>query len=1044
MNNLTKPLLFFSFLCIFPAGTAFAQSRLVQQADFFELNEGLSNRLVKTIISGSDHLIWIGTQNGLNRFDGYEFLVFNSDQDNTHQINGSNIALLAKGKSNRLVIFYEKILTNFDLFDPLTFQVERVDVQPKTGVLGLVRTIIVDREGEIFAAAFRQDRELLSIYRMNADHRFSLLFDVKGGGFGQGHVNLVHLANGDFLINDTHKGLMLLAPDGQIRRLFTQENDPCSDGFFKYPDRPRFMHQDRRGRIWIAWSGTPGVFRLSPEKFCFDRPQELPQDSYYVHAWEDEAGNLLFGQSNRLLSQDYPELSRFNCLTPENKAADFSFLINPKNLVVSAFSQDFFKTIFLGLDTGMKVIRNKSPNVKNFLDQSIDTDERGASIRGITKGGDGKIYIAREVDYWYALDPNTNVLDTIVFQDELTGKPIEFNCSSNLFTVADTLIWGSSCLDGTLGQLHRYDVVNCTAKTFKTQYLISAFTIRRDGIFLLLCTLPNSLDGLFVEFNPATGEFKPVVFPGDADPLYQCEPRYILESSAGDFWVATHQGVFVFDKNYKLLRHYESNARDPGLNLSHNVCYVLYEDGAGQMFLGTENGLNIVDPKSGTIRFYRKKDGIASDVVCGIAPDEKGNYWISTYYGLSYFDTKGQDFQNFFVADGLSHNEFNRFAFFRDTADGRYYFGGVNGINAFYGNDFRAESAAPTPLVTKITRYDDAKDQVVTQDTGLLHLRRLLINPQDPYFILQFALPEFYRSRHHKFWTRLDPVDKDWVYQGANNTVRYNRLSAGKYTLRVAGALPNGLRSPNEYTLEIKVKQAFWLRWYIIPIWVCGLLLLAFAVFKYRLEQKLEVERLRTKLASDLHDEVSGLLSGMAMQADVLQTMLNGEEKIDRVKTIAEVSRKVMDKMNDVIWSIDSRKDRVEDLINRMQEHADEVLLPLGIRYELRLEKINPQEKIPPFIRQNLYFIFKETINNVAKHSSANFVTVFMANKGNIFELDIQDNGKAPPVNHLAQHRKKSGQGLNNLRMRAERLRAELNINPNGGYKVSLKMKKFV
>ncbi len=1041
MSKFAKSLLILFFLALFGTGACLAQSRLLQQADFFELNEGLSNRLVKTIIRGRDQLIWIGTNNGLNRFDGYEFLVFNSDWDNPHQLSGSNIAALKQDKSGRIVVLYENITTNFDLLDPLSFKTQRVDISPSTGVNGLGRTISVSPDGEIYVAA--ENDSTLSVYRMTPDYRFSTVFSLKEKGFGHGQVDLLPLKNGDFLINSTDKGMILVSPEGGIKQFYLSNNFPCAEGsVIKYPDHPRFMTQDQQGRVWVAWYSTPGIFRLTEEDSCFEKPQELPQDYYYVLAWEDDSGNILFAQTSRLLSQAYPALSRFNCLSKENRVVDFSYLLGQRNFPITAYSRDFFKTIFLGLDTGLKIIRNKRPNVKNFLDQDINTDERGASIRGITQGRDGKVYFAREINYWYALNPATNLLDTIQIMDELTGKPIEFSCSSNLYTVADTIIWGASCLNNTVGQLHRYDMVNCTAKTYRTKYLISAFTILQGGNFLLACTSDDSNGGLLVTFNPKTGEFTPVPSPDGDNPLSGTIPRYIFERSNGDIWLATEQGVFVFAPDFHLIHHYNANSDDTGLRLSHNVCYVIYEDNDCNMLLGTENGLNIIDPESNSIRIYRKKDGMASDVVCGIVPDEKGNYWISTYYGLSYLDTREGDFQNFFVADGLSHNEFNRFSFFRGT-DGRYYFGGVNGLNAFYGYDLRAELDAPPPLLTKITRYDYGKDQVEVQDTGLLFLDKLVINPQDPYFILQFSLPEFYRSRHHKFWTRLDPLDKEWVYQGANNTVRYNRLSAGNYTLRVAGALANGLRSQNEYTVRIKVKQVFWLRWYVILVILSIASILAYGGFKYRLEQKLEVERLRTKLASDLHDEVSGLLSGMAMQADVLQTMLNGEEKIERVKTIAEVSRKVMDKINDVIWSIDSRKDRLEDLINRMREHADEVLLPLDIRYEMRLEKINQQEKIPPFIRQNLYFIFKETINNVAKHSSATYVVVSMTNKGNFFEMDIQDNGKLPPVNHLVQHRKKSGQGLNNLRMRAERLKAELNVNPNGGYKVSLRMKKF-
>ncbi|HMQ61358.1 MAG TPA: hypothetical protein PKE06_11870, partial [Flavilitoribacter sp.] len=537
MSKLVKSLLISCLLFSFSARECLAQSRLLQQADFFELNEGLSNRLVKTIIRGRDQLIWIGTNNGLNRFDGYEFLVFNSDWDNPHQLSGSNIAALKQDKSGRIVVLYENITTNFDLLEPLSFKTQRVDISPSTGVNGLGRTISVSSDGEIYVAA--ENDSTLSVYRMTPDYRFSLVFSLKEKGFGHGQVDLLPLQNGDFLINSTDKGMIIASPEGEIKHFFSPNNFPCAEGYIiKYPDHPRIMMQDQQGRVWVAWYSTPGIFRLDEEGSCFEKPQELPQDYYYVLAWEDDSGNILFAQTSRLLSQAYPALSRFNCLSKENHVVDFSYLLGQRNFPITAYSKDFFKTIFLGLDTGLKIIRNKRPNVKNFLDQDINTDERGASITGITQGRNGKIYFSREVNYWYALDPATNLLDTIQFLDELTGKPIEFSCSSNLYTVADTVIWGASCLNNTVGQLHRYDIVNCTARTYRTKYLINAFTVRQNGRFLLACTSDDVNGGILVSFDPDTGEFTPVNFPNGKNPLNGTVPRFIVERSNGDLWLA--------------------------------------------------------------------------------------------------------------------------------------------------------------------------------------------------------------------------------------------------------------------------------------------------------------------------------------------------------------------------------------------------------------------------------------------------------------------------------------------------------------------------
>jgi len=280
----------------------------------------------------------------------------------------------------------------------------------------------------------------------------------------------------------------------------------------------------------------------------------------------------------------------------------------------------------------------------------------------------------------------------------------------------------------------------------------------------------------------------------------------------------------------------------------------------------------------------------------------------------------------------------------------------------------------------------------------------------------------------------------------------------------VKGADANGNWSTETLRIPIVVKPAYYQTY-----WFKGLVLLLisfviYRIFLFRLKQRVKMERIRTKLSSDLHDEVSGLLAGIAMQTDMLQNTVKDGDSLDRIKQMGEVSRKAMSKMSDVIWSIDSRKDRVEELIIRMREHADEMLSPLDINYNLKVDdSIDLKRKIPVTLRQNLYFIFKEAVNNIAKHSRATKVQIQLENDGSEFQMSIADNGSAvtekasadyalqhehgkpdasaPP---LRRHKKKTGQGLSNLRMRAARIDAEIDIRTGGeGYTVELRRRRF-
>lgn len=305
-------------------------------------------------------------------------------------------------------------------------------------------------------------------------------------------------------------------------------------------------------------------------------------------------------------------------------------------------------------------------------------------------------------------------------------------------------------------------------------------------------------------------------------------------------------------------------------------------------------------------------------------------------------------------------------------------------------------------------------------------------------------MPNFSSPRRNQFKAWLEGYDKKWSLQSKSPVLRYNKLPPGKYTLHIAGTNAYGGWNEEELLLPIYVKPAFYeTTWFYLS---CLLLasLIIYLFFQNRLEQKLKMERIRTRLSSDLHDEVSGLLSGIAMQTDVLQMSTTNPSNKQRLQHIGEVSRKAMSKMSDVIWSIDSRKDKVDELITRMQEHADEILSPIDIAYQIKVERIELQRKLPVTLRQNLYFIYKEAINNVAKHSRADKVDVLLKNEGNHFIMQIRDNGKNEQHKKDKNGSKKTGQGLDNLKMRAYRIDAQIDFaQQDKGFEVTLKRKKL-
>lgn len=1037
--------LFIFWLLFSSWGTPFAQDFNPISPKYYSVKDGLSYRLITDIIQSKDGFVWLATPNGLNKFDGYEFVKFNDSANNTNHISGINIKDLSLDKDGNIIIIYYNRIRFFDLLDPRTHKVTKVDVtHPESGIKGLVRQITTNKKKEILLLTTGLEGTYL--FRYEGENNFKRLFFIPEKREKQSiNASILELDPNTYLLYDDEKGLRLIKSAGQVLKTFgvadflNDKNDKETSEFLLGP--LNFLHKDTKGRTWLSFRGIEGVFRYSEKDRNFVQSTKLPPLAHYSYLWEDRQGNLLFAKTNG--ATPYPQVEKIFCLKSNDTFADFSYLVDLGPRIISIFSEDFTKTILFGIDTGLKIAQNSVFDIKTFLATGLKDDQRGVIMRGID-GNKETVYFAEESGFWYTLDLKTDRLEQIDIKDEETGNPVDMNCSHDLLLDEDGYLWGISCNNLEQGQLHRCDPKTGLTQTYTYKQRFAAFTRSRKGTFWLLSEAnANNEKSRLVSFDPISKQFEPYPEGELGNPLNESVPYYIKESRDGSLWIGTNIGLIKIDIKNNAPVIFKANESNGKNGLKGNTILVIEEDKNGLLWIGTNNGLSVLDPKTNLIETYEpEKHGLASSIVCGIVPDELNNLWVSTYYGISYFDRKKNEFHNFFYADGFTNDEFNRFSFYRDV-NGRYYFGGVNGLNTFYASDLLTVEEIPSVAISKIVRLNSREEGLITNYSQLNPLETIVISPQDLYFQLHFMLPKFKDTDRNQFKTWLKNYETDWTPPTTTPFIRYNRLPAGNYTLLINGADPNGNWSKHPVEIQIIVQQVFYKTWWF---WlICAVItgVIGYWGFRYQWEQKLQVERFRTKLSSDLHDEMSGLLSGIAMQTDMLQLNSQDDGLKTRLRHIGEVSRKAMSKMSDVIWSIDARKDKMGDLIMRMREHADDILLPLNIQYTFEEKKIDRNHRVPPTIRQELYLIFKESINNVAKHSNANRVDIVLNNNEGGFVMKIEDNGQGIPRKHngSVSH---SGQGLSNIKMRARRINAKIEILKDQGYTIKLRMRKLV
>jgi signal transduction histidine kinase len=284
----------------------------------------------------------------------------------------------------------------------------------------------------------------------------------------------------------------------------------------------------------------------------------------------------------------------------------------------------------------------------------------------------------------------------------------------------------------------------------------------------------------------------------------------------------------------------------------------------------------------------------------------------------------------------------------------------------------------------------------------------------------------------------MEGFDNDWIYAGKRRYVSYTNLDPGYYTFFVKGTNSDGVWVKNPQAIEIYISPPFWQTlWFrVLAILIIGIII--YVVFKYRITKLLEIERLRVRIASDLHDDIGSALTRISVHSEIIQNSENKKTVNSSSKKIGTMSREIITTMGDIVWSIDARNDLTKNLIDRMRDFSTGLLVEKDIQLKFSHRGLELDRKLPIHIRQNLFLIFKEAINNIYKHSNASKVTVDLTNTKIKFSMKICDNGKGYNPGLI-----KKGNGLKNMNLRAVRIGAQIEMSTTNGVAIILKMKNI-
>ena len=500
-------------------------------------------------------------------------------------------------------------------------------------------------------------------------------------------------------------------------------------------------------------------------------------------------------------------------------------------------------------------------------------------------------------------------------------------------------------------------------------------------------------------------------------------PNFVRQDWQKRIWIGTYKGLYCFDSAMQYLFKVKDTLGDNNLR----TCCIWNSDEILVCGRGIYS-VKIQDKKIHTSSFHPFFNNIN---VMLIYKDRAGKLWVGTDQGLYRVDSKTKEIELFDYADNVQGDGFNYDGSFLSSRN-ILYLAGVNGINYFIPEKIPPLNHLLNVSIQKVRVNEDDSSYINKASAFSLQYNQRSME-------VSFVAPYYFNANKVTYRYMLEGFASEWKNIGTNNSVLFTSLPSGDYVFRVAASMDGTHWHESNETIKFSILLPFWKTWWFISLVAVVVGLSIYILYKYQLNKKLEVERFRLRVSRDLHDDIGSTLSSINIlcKSSLSNEMENGNNSTILLQKIQQRSQKTLDAMDDLVWSTKPGNDSLDDLIVRMREYAAEVLEAAGISFTLESPEVLNDVKLNMQQRKNLYLIFKEAVNNLAKYSKTKKAFIRFEQQKKYLRMIIVDEGTGFTMASV-----KKGNGLDNMQSRAAEMNAQLEIHSseNKGTMISVDM----
>jgi len=1015
-------------------GSGFAQPANGEQLPIrnYTIADGLARDYVSCIVQDSHGFLWFCTPEGLSRFDGYKFVNYGLTQGLPHR----SVRDLLESSDGTYWLATGDGLCHFDPAASIRSSGNQSTPSPDriSGSAARFRiyrpnqrkearsfnTILEDHAGIIWCGT---DAGLYRLESSQGQWTFSFVEIGAPADPASSTVSAIVEDERGSLWVGTSSGLYRRFSDGRVERFTTQNGLPFDD--------VRSVIEDRQGKMWVGT--TLGLCRLGSEPDARGRAVEHVyserdglSDKLVTSLFQTGEGKFWVGTSgglSELIQSDAAGGQQFRSyMTPEGLS----------DRHITALAEDHAGNLWVGTESGgaMKLARNgfatylEADGLSSLRVASIFENQAGElfviSGRGFIHRFDGHSFTAIRANLPEPVKDASWGWNQIAFQDR-NGE------------------WWIPTIRG-LCRFSKVSNVDQLAQAAPKRIYTRRDGLTGDQIFRLyedthgdiwISTLDN-VESTLTRWERATETFHRYTV---ADGMPSTAPTIFREDHAGNLWMGFYGGGLVRYKS----QHFTTFTAADGVPAG--MIRDLYVDQNGRLWVAASlEGLGRLDDPGvdhPTFRRYATANGLASDQVNCVTADQSGRMYIGTARGLDRLDLATGSLRHYTAADGLGNNFIN--VSFRDH-HGVLWFGTLQGLSRVVPDAVRASS--PPPILIAGMRIGGVARAL--SDLGEGAVSGILVPPDQNQIEIEFVGLSSDVGELLHYQLMLEGIDRDWTTPSEDRSVNYAKLGPGKYRFLVRAVGAEGTTSLVPATISFTVLRPVWQRWWFLAAAAMFLAAIIHLAHQYRVRRLLELAQIRTRIATDLHDDIGSSLSRMAILSEVVKQRggITQRESLERLTDIADTARGLVDTMSDIVWSIDPRRDNVRSVALRVRQFAADVLEPKSVKWDLQTTENLDHVKLSPEQRRHLFLIFKEALTNIARHADSRSVWLKLDAAGEQLRAEIRDDGCGLilyPTPGTSENGR-GGHGLENMRARAAQLsgRMEIDSAPGSGTKITL------